>query len=145
METHKFESFSKKVLNWILTCAEEMKSPWLHQYQSYINNWYINGKVFTSTTTWKPKKIYFFFSIKFEIEFWHMLKSLNRLSFVNISDFNFGHLLTYQLTLCQLWTLINLSIDTLSTLDTYLSAWTFMNKSHSPRFSQNFPIYSYRK
>ena len=27
----------------------------LRQYQSYISNWYINGKVFTSTTAWKPK------------------------------------------------------------------------------------------
>ena len=34
----------------------EKKSPWLHLCQSYIsNNWYINGKVFTGTTTWKHK------------------------------------------------------------------------------------------
>ena len=39
---------------------------------SYISNWYINGKVFTSTTAWKP---IFFFSNKFEIEFWLVLKS----------------------------------------------------------------------
>ena len=44
------------------------KSPWLCQYQSYISNWYVNGKVFTSTTTWEPK-FFFFFSKKFEIEF----------------------------------------------------------------------------
>ena len=25
------------------------KSPWRRRYQSYISNWYINGKVFTST------------------------------------------------------------------------------------------------
>ena len=31
--------------------AEKKKSPWLRQYQSYISNWYVNGKVFTSTTT----------------------------------------------------------------------------------------------
>ena len=63
-------------------------SPWLRQYQSYISNWYINGKVFMSTTTWKLKYLIFFF-LKFEIEFclvfWLALKSWNRLSFVNIS------------------------------------------------------------
>ena len=42
------------------------KTPWFRQYQSYINNWYVNGKVFTSTTTWEP---IFFFPRKFEIEF----------------------------------------------------------------------------
>ena len=47
----------------------EKKSPWLRQYQSYISNWYINGKVFTSTTTWEPKNLIFFFSKKFKIEF----------------------------------------------------------------------------
>ena len=36
------------------------KSLWLRQYQSYINNWYINEKVFTSTTAWEPKKLIFF-------------------------------------------------------------------------------------
>ena len=49
--------------------AEKKKSPWLRQYQSYMSNWYVNGKVFTSTTTWEPKKYDFFFSKKFEIEF----------------------------------------------------------------------------
>ena len=48
--------------------AEKKKSPWLRQYQSYIINWYVNGKVFTSTTTWEPKNL-IFFSKKFEIEF----------------------------------------------------------------------------
>ena len=47
--------------------AEKKKSPWLRQYQSYISNWYVNGNVFTSTTTWEPKKLIFF--LKFEIEF----------------------------------------------------------------------------
>ena len=47
--------------------AEKKKSPWLRQYQSYISNWYVNGKVFTSTTTWEPKNL--IFSKKFEIEF----------------------------------------------------------------------------
>ena len=54
----------------------------LRQYQSYINNWYINGKVFTSTTPWKPENLNFF-SKKFE--FWLLTKSWNHLSFVNIS------------------------------------------------------------
>ena len=49
--------------------AEKKKSPWLRQYQSYISNWYVNGKVFTSTTTREPKNLIFFFSKKFEIEF----------------------------------------------------------------------------
>ena len=40
--------------NWILSIprlsvCREKKSPWLRQYQSYISNWYVNGKVFTST------------------------------------------------------------------------------------------------
>ena len=48
--------------------AEKKKSPCLRQYQSYISNWYVNGKVFTSTTTWEPKNLIFFFK-KFEIEF----------------------------------------------------------------------------
>ena len=52
--------------NWILSIPRvslrrEKKSPWLCQYQSYISNWYVNGKVFTSTTTWKPKNLIFFF------------------------------------------------------------------------------------
>ena len=58
--------------NWILSVprvsvCRETKSPWLRQYQSYISNWYVNRKVFTSTTTWEPR--IFFFSKKFEIEF----------------------------------------------------------------------------
>ena len=53
-----------------LSVPREMKSLWLRQYQSYIsNNWYINGKVFTSTTALKPKNL-IFFSKKFEIVFW---------------------------------------------------------------------------
>ena len=74
--------------NWILsvprvTVCRETKSPWLRQYQSYISNWYINGKVFTSTTPWKPKNLIFLKSSKFE--FWLLTKSWNHLSFVNIS------------------------------------------------------------
>ena len=48
--------------------AEKKKSPWLRQYQSYMSNWYVNGKVFTSTTAWEPINL-IFFSKKFEIEF----------------------------------------------------------------------------
>ena len=40
--------------------AEKKKTSWLRQYQSYISNWYVNGKVFTSTTTWEPKNLIFF-------------------------------------------------------------------------------------
>ena len=75
METQECEIFSKSLkltkLNSVRTPSFRMprkKTPWLRQYQSYISNWYVNGKVFTSTTTWEPK-IWFFFSRKFEIEF----------------------------------------------------------------------------
>ena len=68
-ENHKIWNFLKKVRNWILSVprvsvCREKKSPWLRQYQTYICNWYVNGKVFSSTTTWKP-----IFFLKFEIEF----------------------------------------------------------------------------
>ena len=76
--------FSKKFEIRILTFDEELKSPYLRQYQSYINNWYINKKVFTSTTPWKPRNLIFFQkSLKFK--FWLLTKSWNHLSFVNIS------------------------------------------------------------
>ena len=49
---------SSKFKFWLVTKSFDG----LRQYQSYIGtNWYINGKVFTSTTPWKPKKIWFFF------------------------------------------------------------------------------------
>ena len=44
---------------WLLT-----ESPCFRQYQSYISNWYINGKVFTSTTAWKPKNLNFFKEVR---------------------------------------------------------------------------------
>ena len=81
MQTQKFDFFFKKVRN--SNFDEELKSPKLRQYQSYISNWYINGKVFTSTTAWKPKNLIYFKSSKFE--FWLLTKSWNHLSFVNIS------------------------------------------------------------
>ena len=51
-------------LNSVRTSSFRMprkKSPWLYHYQSYISNWYVNGKVFTSTTTWEAKYSIFFF------------------------------------------------------------------------------------
>ena len=48
-----------------VSVRREKKSSWLRLYQSYISNWYVNGKLFTSTTAWKPKKsVYFFLSSK---------------------------------------------------------------------------------
>ena len=102
METQKCEKFSKNLkltkLNSVRTPSFRMprkKSPWLRQYQSYISNWYVNGKVFTSTTTWEPKKM-IFFSRKFEIEFdlyfdlcWRaeiILVGLNMHLYVDIGD-----------------------------------------------------------
>ena len=58
----------KPCLSVRLSAPREKKSPLLRQYQSYISNWYVNEKVFTSTTTWEPKNL-IFFSKKFEIEF----------------------------------------------------------------------------
>ena len=62
------------------------------QYQSYIGNWYINGKVFTSTTTWKPKNVNFkYLKLEIdEIEFcpypeFPYAEKRNRSGFVNIS------------------------------------------------------------
>ena len=90
-------NFFQKVrnwLNWILSVHRvsvcwEKKSPWLRQYQSYISNWYVNGKVFTSTTTWEP--IFFFFQKKVWNWIWLVLKSWNQHSsrshlYVDIGD-----------------------------------------------------------
>ena len=41
--------------------------------------------VFTNTTPWKPKNLIFFFQKSSKFEFWHLMKSWNHLSFVNIS------------------------------------------------------------
>ena len=49
-----------KTVSVCLSVPQEKKSPWLRQYQSYISNWYINGKVFSSTAAWKPKNLIFF-------------------------------------------------------------------------------------
>ena len=64
-----------------LSVPREKKSPWIRQYQSYISNWYINGKVFTSTTAWKPKNL----EKSSKFKFWLVTKSWNHLSFVNVS------------------------------------------------------------
>ena len=74
--------------NWILSVprvsvCREKKSPWLRQYQSYISNWYVNGKVFTSTTTREPKNLIFFFKKVRNwiwLVFWLVLKSWNHSS-----------------------------------------------------------------
>ena len=62
--------------NWILSVPRvsvrrETKSPYLRQYQSYISNWYVNGKVFTSSTTWELRNLIFFkkFGIEFDLYF----------------------------------------------------------------------------
>ena len=68
-----------------LSVPREKKSPWLRQYQSYISNSYINGKVITSTTTCKPKIFIFFLQKSLKFEFWLVTKSWNHISFVNIS------------------------------------------------------------
>ena len=64
-----------------------MPKSWIHlssANMSYSSNWYINGKVFTSTTPWKPKN-WIFFQKSSKFEFWLLTKSWNHLSFVNIS------------------------------------------------------------
>ena len=58
----KFEIDEIKILSVPrVSVCRETKSPCFCQYQSYISNWYINGKVFTSTTTWEPRNLIFFF------------------------------------------------------------------------------------
>ena len=44
--------------NLCLSVPREKKSPWLRQI-TLGSNWYINGKVFTSTTAWKPQTFEF--------------------------------------------------------------------------------------
>ena len=68
-----------------LSVPREKKSHWLRQYQSYISNSYINGKVFKSTTPWKPKKLNFFLVRNSNFDLWLSTKSWNHPSFVNIS------------------------------------------------------------
>ena len=78
----------KHCLSVHLSVPREKKSPWLRQYQSYISNWCINGKVFTSTTPRKPKNLNFFASKKFEIDkikFCPYPEKRNRPGFIDIS------------------------------------------------------------
>ena len=84
--------FFRKVRNWqswilsvprVSVRREKKKTPWLRQYQSYMSNWYVNGKVFTSTTAWEPKKLIFFFKKVWNwirLLFWLVLKSWNHSS-----------------------------------------------------------------
>ena len=67
-EPQNLNFFSKNFEIRILTIDEELKSPYLRRYQSYISNWYINGKVFTSNTPWKPQNSFFQKSSNFD--FW---------------------------------------------------------------------------
>ena len=87
MENQKFDFFfqkSSKFEFWLLTKSWNHLS-FVNRYQSYISNWYINGKVFTSTTAWKPKNLNFSQNGS-KFEFWLLMKSWNNLSFVNISS-----------------------------------------------------------
>ena len=61
-----FQKSSK--LNFVCTPRKEITQA--SSILVFISNWYINGKVFTSTTVWKPN-----FVLKFEIEFWLVPKS----------------------------------------------------------------------
>ena len=84
--------------NWILSVprvsvCREKKSPWYRQYQSYISNWYVNGKVFTSTTTWEPRNLILFQKVRnwIWLVFWLVLKIWNQHSsrshlYVDIGD-----------------------------------------------------------
>ena len=83
--------------NWILSVPRvsvrrEKKSPWLCQYQSYISNWYVNGKVFTSRY-YNMGTIFFFKKVRnwIWLLFWLVLKSWNQHSsrshlYVDIGD-----------------------------------------------------------
>ena len=86
-EMWKFFQKVRNWRNWILSVprvsvCRETKLPWLRQYQSYISNWYVNGKVFTSTSyNMRTKK----FDLKKKknrnwvwLVFWLVLKSLNQ-------------------------------------------------------------------
>ena len=85
----KCENFSKSSkltkLNSVRTQSfrtPKKKTPWLRQYQSYISNWYVNGKFFMSTTAWEPKNLIFFFKVWnwIRLVFWLVLKSWNHSS-----------------------------------------------------------------
>ena len=56
--------FQKLEIDEIEFCPypEKRSRPGLVNIQSYISNWYVNGKVFTSTTPWQPENLIFFFN-----------------------------------------------------------------------------------
>ena len=87
METQKFYFFFQKNSKfefWLVAKRWNYLS-FVNISPTLVGNWYINGKVLTSTTPWKPKNsIFFQKSSKFE--FWLVAKSWNHLSFVNISS-----------------------------------------------------------
>ena len=60
-----------------LSVPRKKKSSWFRQYQSYSSEWYMIGKVFTSTTPWKPKN---FILLRKNVLTWVFLLSC----FVNI-------------------------------------------------------------
>ena len=51
-----------------LSVPLEKKSSWLHQYQSYISDWCINGKIFTSSYYRIKTQNLIFFPKKFKID-----------------------------------------------------------------------------
>ena len=76
--------------NWILSIPREKKSLSLHQYQSYISNWYNNGNVFMrSYYIMETQKFDFFCQ---EVRNWilsilwmSITQKINHPGFVNIS------------------------------------------------------------
>ena len=94
METQKFDFFFKKVRNsnfdfW--QRAEITFASSISVLLSYISNWYINGKVFTSTTPWKPRNVKYFQKIRnwlnwfLSVPEFPYAEKKNRPGFVNIS------------------------------------------------------------
>ena len=85
----KIDFFFKKVRN--SNFDKKLKSPLIRQYQSYISNWYINGKVFTSTTAWKPRNVKNFQKVQnwrnwiLSVPWVSVCQEKNRPVFVNIS------------------------------------------------------------
>ena len=137
--------------------AEKKKLPWLCQYLSYVSNWYVNGKVFTSTTTWETN---FFFSKKFEIEFdlcWraeiNIQVGLTYMSTLGMHrrPFEGRHLVNYVSIPAYLHVVLRTLVDALSrtTMTTlcccYLYVFPYgkiiwiyrLNSMHSRKFSTN--------
>ena len=70
METQKFDFFVKKVRNWILSIlwvfiTQKINHPgFVNISPTLVIDSYINGKVFMSTTTWKPNNLNFFKNVQ---------------------------------------------------------------------------------